>query len=101
MQEYSTEEEKRLISVATIRGALGYRFEITGLGLQEARDLALLLRAGALAAPMYIVEERTVGPSLGADSIAAGQKAAIVGAVLVLVFMVVAYGLLGIIANVA
>ena len=60
------EEERRLISVATIQSALGYQFRITGLDLREAQELALLLRAGALAAPMYFVEERTVGASLGA-----------------------------------
>ena len=73
MQNFSV-EEKRLINVATIRSALGYRFRITGVGLGEARDLALLLRAGALAAPMYIVEERTVGASLGEDNIRAGLR---------------------------
>jgi len=68
---------------------------------QSANDLALLLSAGALPASFTFVEERTVGPGLGADSIAAGANAAIVGAILVLVFMIVAYGLLGVIANVA
>ena len=99
-QNYSV-EEKRLINVATIRSALGYRFRITGVGLGEARDLALLLRAGALAAPMYIVEERTVGASLGEDNIRAGLNAAIGGYVLVLLCMVIYYKAFGMIANIA
>jgi preprotein translocase subunit SecD len=94
-------EEKRLINVATVRSALGYRFRITGVGLGEARDLALLLRAGALAAPMYIVEERTVGASLGEDNIRAGLRAAIGGYVLVLLTMVFYYKAFGVIANIA
>ncbi len=100
VQNYSV-EEKRLISVATIRSALGYRFRITGVGLGEARDLALLLRSGALAAPMYIVEERTVGASLGEDNIRAGLHAAIGGYVLVLLCMVIYYKAFGMIANLA
>ena len=63
VEEYYTVEERRLISVATVQAALGFNFRITGLDLREAQDLALLLRAGALAAPMYIVEERTVEPN--------------------------------------
>ncbi len=94
-------EEKRLINVATIRSALGYRFRITGLGLGEARDLALLLRAGALAAPMYIVEERTVGASLGAENIDQGMRSIVIGFSLVLVFMMVYYKGFGLAANVA
>jgi preprotein translocase subunit SecD len=100
VQNYSV-EEKRLINVATIRSALGYRFRITGVGLGEARDLALLLRAGALAAPMYIVEERTVGASLGEENIQEGTQAGVIGLLLVLVFMVVAYKFFGLLANVA
>jgi preprotein translocase subunit SecD len=100
VQNFSV-EEKRLINVATIRSALGYRFRITGVGLGEARDLALLLRAGALAAPMYIVEERTVGASLGEDNIRAGLRAAIGGYILVLLTMVLYYKAFGVIANVA
>lgn len=99
--EYSTEEIKRLISVATIRGALGFRFEITGLGLQEAQDLALLLRAGALAAPMYIVEERTVGAQLGDENIERGWQSVAIGFVLVLIFMLFYYRWFGLFANVA
>lgn len=72
-----------------------------GFSVQEATDLALLLRAGALPAPMGVVEERTVGPSLGADSVEAGRQASIYGLILVLVFMAVLYGLFGLMANVA
>ena len=100
VENYSV-EEKRLINVATIRSALGYRFRITGVGLGEARDLALLLRSGALAAPMYIVEERTVGASLGEDNIRAGLHAAIGGYILVLLCMVIYYKAFGVIANIA
>jgi preprotein translocase subunit SecD len=96
-----TIEEKRLINVATIQSALGFRFRITGLELGEARDLALLLRAGALAAPMYIVEERTVGASLGEQNIAQGRTSIIAGFVLVLAFMLVYYRWFGLAANVA
>jgi preprotein translocase subunit SecD len=96
-----TTEHKRVINVATIQSALGFRFRITGLGLAEARDLALLLRAGALAAPMYIVEERSVGASLGDANIEAGQQSVIIGFVLVLVFMLVYYRWFGLAANIA
>jgi preprotein translocase subunit SecD len=96
-----TVEDKRVINVATIQSALGYRFRITGLGLQEARDLALLLRAGALAAPMYIAEERTVGASLGEENIRKGQLSVAVGFVLVLIFMLVYYRWFGLAANIA
>jgi preprotein translocase subunit SecD len=94
-------EEERLISVATIQAALGNRFRITGLSQREATDLALLLRAGALAAPMYIVEERTVGASLGEDNIRAGYLSVAAGFALVLLFMLVYYRLFGLAANVA
>jgi preprotein translocase subunit SecD len=96
-----TVEESRVINVATIQSALGFRFRITGLGLGEARDLALLLRAGALAAPMYIVEERTVGASLGEENIRQGRNSVIVGFLLVLAFMLVYYRWFGLAANVA
>jgi preprotein translocase subunit SecD len=96
-----TLEEKRVINVATIQSALGFRFRITGLALGEARDLALLLRAGALAAPMYIVEERTVGASLGDDNIEAGQTSVMIGFALVLLFMLVYYRWFGLAANLA
>ncbi len=100
LEQYSV-EERRLISVATIRSALGYNFRITGLELGEARDLALLLRAGALAAPMYIVEERTVGASLGDDNIERGRISVAIGFVLVMLFMVAYYRWFGLAANIA
>ena len=93
--------ERRLISVATIESALGYKSRITGLDVQEARELALLLRAGALAAPMYFVEERTVGASLGAENIDRGVLAVTIGFALVLVFMLVYYKVFGFVANIA
>ncbi|MGC9457733.1 MAG: protein translocase subunit SecD [Halothiobacillaceae bacterium] len=93
---------EEVINIATIRDELSNRFQITGLdSTQEARDLSLLLRAGALRAPMEIIEERTVGPSLGADNIEAGVKAAILGFVLVAIFMVVYYRVFGLFSNVA
>ena len=101
VEEFYTEEQRRLISVATIRGALGYSFEITGLSLREAQDLALLLRAGALAAPMYIVEERTVGAQLGDENIERGWQSVAIGFALVLVFMLFYYRWFGLFANVA
>ncbi len=99
--ERYTEEERRLISVATIQSALGYNFRITGLELGEARDLALLLRAGALAAPMYIVEERTVGASLGEENIERGRLSVLAGFILVMIFMLFHYRLFGLAANMA
>ncbi|QBZ83363.1 protein translocase subunit SecD [Hydrogenovibrio crunogenus] len=93
---------KDVINAAVIRGQFANRFQITGLDSpQEAQDLALLLRAGALAAPMEIVEERTVGPSLGQDNIDQGMMSVIVGFLLVLVIMVWRYKTFGMIANVA
>ncbi|MEM7217964.1 MAG: protein translocase subunit SecD [Pseudomonadota bacterium] len=94
-----TTEDKRLINVATIRAALGYNFRITGLdSLGEARELALLLRAGALAAPMYIVEERTVGAQLGDDNIRNGFLSLQIGLGLVALFMLFYYRLFGVAA---
>ena len=93
--------EKRVISLATIRDALGYSFQISGLTVREAQELAFLLRAGALAAPMYIVEERTVGASLGEENIKRGMLAVAAGFALVLVFMVVYYKVFGVIADIA
>jgi preprotein translocase subunit SecD len=92
---------EEVISIATIRGVFGKRFQTTGLATQEAQNLALLLRAGALAAPIDIVEERTVGPSLGADNIRQGQMAALIGLIAVLIFMGIYYRQFGLIANVA
>ncbi|WP_127471311.1 protein translocase subunit SecD [Thiomicrorhabdus aquaedulcis] len=92
---------KDVINAAVIRGQFADRFQITGLDSpQEAQDLALLLRAGALAAPMEIVEERTVGPSLGQDNINQGLMSVIVGFVLVLILMVWRYKVAGLVANV-
>ena len=95
--------DNQVISAPQIREPiLGGTGQISGnFTAQSANDLAVLLRAGALPATLTVVEERTVGPSLGADSIAAGKVAAAIAAVLVLAFMVVAYGSLGIIANLA
>ena len=101
VQEFEMRESRRLISVANIKDALGFSFRITGLSLKEAQDLALLLRAGALAAPMYIVEERTIGASLGDDNIKRGWQSVAIGFALVLVFMLVYYRWFGLAANVA
>lgn len=93
---------EEVINVATIREQLGKRFQITGLdSTEEARDLALLLRAGALAAPIEIIEERTVGPSLGQDNIDKGFMSVQVGFILVLIFMAVWYKGFGLAADVA
>ena len=93
---------EEVINVATIRDQLGKRFQITGLDTtEEARNLALLLRAGALAAPIEIVEERTVGPSLGQANIDQGFRSVVIGFVLVLVLMVVYYKRFGLVANLA
>lgn len=95
-------EEKSIISLATIQSTLGNQFRITGLDSPgEASELALLLRAGGLAAPMYFVEERTIGPSLGAENIAKGVTATQVGFLLVLVFMLIVYKAFGILAGIA
>ncbi|HIJ22647.1 MAG: protein translocase subunit SecD [Gammaproteobacteria bacterium] len=93
---------QEVINVAVIRDQLGKRFQVTGLdSTEEARDLALLLRAGALAVPMEIVEERTVGPSLGQDNIDKGFLSVVIGFMLVLIFMVLYYKTFGLVANVA
>ena len=93
---------EEVINAAVIREQLSRRFQITGLdSTQEARTLALLLRAGALAAPIYIIEERTVGPSLGQDNIDQGMNSVIIGFVLVLIFMALYYKAFGLIADVA
>lgn len=99
---YEDYYDRRIISLATIQSALGASFRITGLDSQaEASELALLLRAGALAAPMKFVEERTIGPSLGAENIALGVKSVVIGLALVVVFMVLVYKLFGLAANIA
>jgi preprotein translocase subunit SecD len=93
--------ERRVISLATVQAALGVQFRITGLQAGEARELSLLLRAGALAADMFIAEERTVGASLGKENIELGAISVAVGLSLVLLFMLVYYRVFGIAANVA
>ena len=94
--------EKRVISLATIQSALANQFRITGLDSPaEASELALLLRAGALAAPMNFVEEGTIGPSLGADNIELGINSLILGLSLVLIFMIFYYKVFGLLANLA
>lgn len=99
---YENVVEPSVISLATIQSAFGPSFRITGLNsAAEASELALLLRAGALAAPMYFVEERTIGPSLGADNIRMGVRSVIAGFVLVLLFMVLWYQMFGLFANIA
>ena len=91
-----------IINAATIQGTFSNRFEITGLdSSREATNLALLLRAGSLSAPIEIIEERTIGPSLGADNIQKGLISVIVGFALVLVFMAWRYRVFGLVANVA
>ena len=94
--------EKKIISLATVQAVLGTNFRITGVGSpQEASELALLLRAGALAAPMKFVEERTVGPSLGKENIELGMKSVMLGFLMVILFMGFYYRLFGLAANVA
>ncbi|HIL43074.1 MAG TPA: protein translocase subunit SecD [Gammaproteobacteria bacterium] len=93
---------KDIINAATIQGTFSNRFQITGIdSSREARNLALLLRAGSLSAPIEIIEERTIGPSLGADNIEKGILSVIAGFILVLIFMVVRYRVFGMVANVA
>jgi preprotein translocase subunit SecD len=95
-------EEKKIISLATIQSPLGSSFRITGLeGKGESSELALLLRAGGLAAPMYFAEERTIGPSLGADNITKGIDASLWGMLLVSLFIMAIYRFFGVLATVA
>ncbi|RMP17189.1 Protein translocase subunit SecD [Pseudomonas amygdali pv. lachrymans] len=95
-------EEKKIISLATIQSPLGSQFRITGLnGQGESSELALLLRAGGLAAPMYFAEERTIGPSLGADNITKGIDASLWGMLFVSLFIMAIYRFFGLIATVA
>ena len=94
--------EKNIISLATVQAVLGTSFRITGVGSPaEASELALLLRAGALAAPMKFVEERTVGPSLGKENIELGMKSIVIGFSLVVLFMAFYYRMFGIAANIS
>ena len=99
--EAVTREYRKVINEANIRGVFSSRFQITGLNVVEARDLALLLRAGALSAPIFKVEERTVGPSLGQDNIDKGMRAIIVGLLLVVLFISIYYRVFGMIATLA
>ncbi|MDA9763603.1 protein translocase subunit SecD [Gammaproteobacteria bacterium] len=100
--EQSSYIEKKIISLATVQAVLGTGFRITGVGSpQEASELALLLRAGALAAPMKFVEERTVGPSLGKENIELGIRSIIIGLLSVVLFMVFYYRWFGLAANIA
>lgn len=92
---------KEVINIATIQEQFSARFQITGLQSQEARDLSLLLRAGSLRAPVEIIEERTIGPSLGHDNIEQGFRSVMIGFLFVLIFMAVYYKSFGLIAGVA
>ena len=92
--------DKEVINIATIRGIFSSQFEITGLTVFEAKDLAILLRAGALAAPIFKIEEKTVGPSLGQDNIDKGFAAILYGLIAVIVFMIMWYKGFGLIANI-
>ncbi len=97
-----TRKIEEVINIARIQDELSHRFQITGLdSTHEARNLALLLRAGALAAPMSIIEERTIGPSLGQQNIDQGKQSVILGMILVMVFMVLYYRVFGIVADIA
>ena len=98
----SFQEEKKIISLATIQSPLGSQFRITGLnGQGESSELALLLRAGGLAAPMYFAEERTIGPSLGADNITKGIDASLWGMLFVSLFIIAIYRAFGVLATIA
>ena len=95
-------EEKKIISLATIQSALGSQFRITGLnGQGESSELALLLRAGGLAAPMYFAEERTIGPSLGAENIIKGIQSTEWAMIFVTLFIVAIYRFFGVLASIA
>ena len=91
---------EEVISVATIRGVFSNRFQITGLTASEGQELAKLLRAGALAAPLYIVEQRLIGPSLGRDNIERGFKALMIGMLITFAFMIAYYRVFGIVADI-
>ena len=91
--------DKEVINIATIRGVFSSQFQITGVSVVEAKDLSILLRAGALAAPIFKVEERTIGPSLGQDNINRGFKAILIGLAMVVLFMIFYYKGFGLIAN--
>ncbi|WP_020560185.1 protein translocase subunit SecD [Thiofilum flexile] len=100
--ELKSNTTQEVINVATIQSQLGKNFQITGLAsTKEATNLALLLRAGALAAPLYIVEERTIGPSMGAENIAKGLNSNIWGFIAVVIFMIIYYRVFGVISSIA
>ena len=101
VEEQRTIKIEEVINTSTIRGVFKNSFQITGLTPIEARDLALLLRAGALAAPVYKIDERTIGPSLGQDNIDRGFNAIKIGFLAVIVFMAIYYRAFGLIANIA
>ena len=92
--------DREVINIATIRGVFSSQFEITGLTVFEAKDLAILLRAGALAAPIFKIEEKTVGPSLGQDNIDKGFAAIVAGLIAIIIFMILYYKGFGLIANI-
>jgi preprotein translocase subunit SecD len=96
-----TRTDEKVISNATINGIFSNSFQTTGLTVFEARELALQLRAGALAAPIVMIEERTIGPSLGADNIAKGRLAIVAGFAMVIFFMLAYYRFFGLVANLA
>ena len=93
-------KEEKVINTATIQGVFSNNFQITGLGTNEARELALLLRAGALAAPIFVIEERVVGPGLGKENIDKGVTALMIGMGLLFIFMLAYYRVFGIVANI-
>jgi len=93
-------KDEKVINTATIQGVFSNNFQITGLGVNEARELALLLRAGALAAPIFVIEERVVGPGLGKENIDKGVTALMIGMGLLFVFMLAYYRTFGIVANI-
>jgi len=93
-------KDEKVINTATIQGVFSNNFQITGLGTNEARELALLLRAGALAAPIFVIEERVVGPGLGKENIDKGLTALMIGMGLLFIFMLAYYRVFGIVANI-
>ena len=95
------QDKKEVINIAVIKEAFSKRFQITGLNINEAKDLSILLRSGSLSAPMYIIEERTVGPILGLHNIIAGKNSMYLGLFLVMLFMFIYYRSFGLFANIA
>ena len=93
-------KDEKVINTATIQGVFSNNFQITGLGTNEARELALLLRAGALAAPIFVIEERVVGPGLGKENIEKGVTALMIGMGLLFIFMLAYYKVFGLVANI-